>query len=176
VLFIGDEWAEDHHDVELVDEGGRRLARARLPEGLEGLSRLHALIAEHLPEEWADLPAEEAARRVVIGIETDRGPWVRALIAAGYVVFAINPMQVARYRERHSTSGAKSDAGTRTCWLRSSVWTASITARSPATVRTPRRSNCWPGPSEPDLGPDAAGVAAAQCVAGVLPGCAGGLR
>ena len=57
------------------------------------------------------MPAEEAARRVVVGIETDRGPWVRALIAAGYVVFAINPMQVARYRERHSTSGAKSDAG-----------------------------------------------------------------
>jgi transposase len=111
VLFVGDDWAEDHHDVELVDEGGRRLARARLPEGLDGLSRLHALIAEHLPEEWADLPPEEAARRVVIGIETDRGPWVQALIAAGYAVFAINPMQVARYRERHSTSGAKSDAG-----------------------------------------------------------------
>ena len=33
-----------------------------------------------------------------------------ALIAAGYEVFAINPMSVARYRERHSTSGAKSDA------------------------------------------------------------------
>jgi transposase len=111
VLFVGDDWAEDHHDVELVDDAGRRLARARLLEGLEGLSRLHALIAEHLPEEWADLPAEEAARRVVIGIETERGPWVQALIAAGYVVFAINPMQVARYRQRHSTSGAKSDAG-----------------------------------------------------------------
>jgi transposase len=78
---------------------------------LEGLSRLHALIGEHAPEDWADLPAEEAARRVVIGIETDRGSWVQALIAAGCVVFAINPMQVARYRERHSTSGAKSDAG-----------------------------------------------------------------
>jgi transposase len=111
VLFVGDDWAEDHHDVELVDEGGRRLARARLPDGLDGLSRLHALIAEHRPGEWADLPAEEAARRVTIGIETDRGPWVQALLAAGYVVFAINPMQVARYRERHSTSGAKSDAG-----------------------------------------------------------------
>ena len=111
MLFVGDDWAEEHHDVELVDDAGRRLARARLPEGLEGLSRLHALIAEHLPQEWADLPAEEAARRVVVGIETDRGPWVQALLAAGYVVFAINPMQVARYRERHSTSGAKSDAG-----------------------------------------------------------------
>ena len=111
MLFVGGDWAEDHHDVELVDATGRRLARARLREGLEGLSRLHALIAERLSQDSADLPAEEAARRVVIGIETDRGPWVQALIAAGYVVFAINPLQVARYRQRHSTSGAKSDAG-----------------------------------------------------------------
>jgi len=47
---------------------------------------------------------------VLVGIETDRGPWVAALIAAGYRVFAINPSQVARYRQRHSVSGAKSDA------------------------------------------------------------------
>jgi transposase len=111
VLFVGDDWAEDHHDVDLVDEAGRRLARARLVEGLEGVSRLHALIGEHRPREWAELDPVDAARRVKIGIETDRGPWVQALGAAGYEVFAINPMQVARYRERHSTSGAKSDAG-----------------------------------------------------------------
>ena len=48
---------------------------------------------------------------MIVGIETDRGPWVVALIAAGYQVFAINPLSVARYRERHSTSGAKSDPG-----------------------------------------------------------------
>src|SRR4051795_4253211 len=48
---------------------------------------------------------------VLVGIETDRGPWVAALVAAGYRVFAINPRQVARARERHGTSGAKSDAG-----------------------------------------------------------------
>ncbi len=48
---------------------------------------------------------------MAVGIETDRGPWVQALVASGYEVFAINPMSVARYRERHSTSGAKSDAG-----------------------------------------------------------------
>jgi transposase len=47
----------------------------------------------------------------VVGIETDRGPWVQALIAAGYTVYAVNPLQVARYRERHGTSGAKSDPG-----------------------------------------------------------------
>ena len=48
---------------------------------------------------------------MLVGIETDRGPWVQALIAAGYTVYAINPLQAARYRERHGTSGAKSDPG-----------------------------------------------------------------
>jgi transposase len=110
MVCVGDDWAEDHHDVEVVDDSGRRLARARLPEGLEGITRLHALIAEHLPAEAADLDPAQAAGQVRIGIETDRGPWVQALVAAGYRVYAINPMSVARYRERHSTSGAKSDA------------------------------------------------------------------
>jgi transposase len=111
VIWVGDDWAEDHHDVEIQGEDGRRLARARLPEGLEGIIRLHALIAEHMPASWAELEPGEAAGRVRIGIETDRGTWVQALLAAGYQVYAINPMSVARYRERHSTSGAKSDQG-----------------------------------------------------------------
>ena len=99
-MYVGDDWAEDHHDVELVDDDGRRLARARLPEGLEGISRLHGLIAAHMPASWADLDPAEAAANVRIGIETDRGAWVQALLAAGYRVYAINPMSVARYRER----------------------------------------------------------------------------
>ena len=90
---------------------GRRLVRARLPEGLEGITRLHALVAEHASPAWADLPPEGVADQVIVGIETDRGPWVTALRAAGYQVFAINPLSAARYRQRHSTSGAKSDAG-----------------------------------------------------------------
>src|SRR6266540_149689 len=45
MVFVGDDWAEDHHDVELVDDAGRRLVRSRLPEGLEGITRLHALVA-----------------------------------------------------------------------------------------------------------------------------------
>ena len=72
---------------------------------------MHALIAQFVPDEWGALDPADAASRVKVGIETDRGQWVQALIAAGYEVFAINPMSVARYRERHSTSGAKSDAG-----------------------------------------------------------------
>ena len=106
-LFVGDDWAEDHHDVELMDEGGRRLAKARLPEGVAGIARLHAMVGGQLGED-AD---EEDAAQVAVGIETDRGPWVAALIAAGYTVYAINPLQAARYRERHGVSGAKSDAG-----------------------------------------------------------------
>ena len=111
MLFVGDDWAEDHHDVEIVNAAGRRLARRRLPEGLDGMSRLHTLIAAVMPADWAQLEPSEAASRVKIGIETERGPWVAALVAAGYEVFAINPMSTARYRERRSTSGAKSDAG-----------------------------------------------------------------
>ena len=100
MLFVGDDWAEDHHDVYLMDDTGERLASRRLPEGLAGIGRLHELIAEH---------AEDPAR-VVIGIETDRGLWVDALTAADYQVFAINPLAAARYRDRHHVSGAKSDA------------------------------------------------------------------
>jgi transposase/transposase IS116/IS110/IS902 family protein len=104
VLFVGDDWAEDHHDVEVQDETGRRLGKARLPEGVAGIAGLHELIGRFVGE-------EDGPERVLVGIETDRGPWVAALVAAGYRVYAINPKQVARYRERHSTSGAKSDAG-----------------------------------------------------------------
>jgi transposase len=102
LLFVGDDWAEDHHDVELQDETGQVLARAKLVEGVAGIARLHAMLGEHLGED-SELDA------VMVGIETDRGPWVRALCAAGYRVYAVNPLQAARYRQRHSTSGAKSD-------------------------------------------------------------------
>jgi transposase len=103
-LFVGDDWAEDHHDVEVMNEAGKVLAKRRLPEGVAGIAQLHELIGRHLGQE----PAEP---EVVVGIETDRGPWVTALIAAGYVVFPVNPLQASRYRERHAVSGAKSDSG-----------------------------------------------------------------
>ncbi len=101
VLFVGDDWAEDHHDVEIQDHDGRRLATARIDEGVAGIARLHALIATHGGHLGPD--------QVLIGIETDRGLWVQALVAAGYRVFAVNPRQAARFRGRHSVSGAKSD-------------------------------------------------------------------
>jgi transposase len=100
MLFVGDDWAEDHHDVYLMSDAGERLASRRLPEGLAGMRVFHELAATHCED-----PTE-----VVIGIETDRGLWVEALTAANYQVFAVNPLAVARYRDRHHVSGAKSDA------------------------------------------------------------------
>jgi transposase len=103
-LFVGDDWAEDHHDVEVMDQAGKVLAKRRLPEGVAGIAQLHELVGAHLGED-AD------GAEVVVGIETGRGPWVAALIAAGYLVFPVNPLQASRCRERHGVSRAKSDTG-----------------------------------------------------------------
>ena len=100
MVFLGVDWAEEHHDVCLLDEQGKVLGRARVANSLEGVSRIHALVADHSEERDA----------VVVGIETDRGLLVQALLAAGYQIYAINPLAVDRYRDRHSVSGAKSDA------------------------------------------------------------------
>ena len=99
MIFVGIDWAEADHDVCLLDREGTVLATRRIPEGLEGVARLHAMVGDHVED-----PVE-----VVVGIETDRGLLVGALLGAGYLVYAINPLAASRYRERHTTSRAKSD-------------------------------------------------------------------
>jgi hypothetical protein len=101
VIFVGDDWAEDHHDVYVMDAQGEKLAAKRLPEGIEGIRSLHALVGRHV----------EDPGQVSIGIETDRGLWVQALATTGYLVYGINPKAASRYRERHHLGGGKSDAG-----------------------------------------------------------------
>jgi hypothetical protein len=96
-VFVGHDWAEAHHDVFMEDGVGRRLGGGRLPEGVEGVARFHALVADHVED-----PAD-----VVIATETDRGLFVGAMVAAGYTVLAVHPLSTSRYRERLSTSGAK---------------------------------------------------------------------
>ena len=86
-IYVGIDWAEAHHDICVLDETGMVLAKRR--------------IADHAAE----------PNQVVIGIETDRGLLVSALLAVGYQVYAINPLAASRYRDRHVTSGAKSDPG-----------------------------------------------------------------
>lgn len=100
-VFVGVDWAEAHHDVCVKDQSGATLAKRRVPDGIEGVRRFHELV-EPFIEDPGDL---------LVAIETDRGLFVGALVAAGYRVFAINPYSVSRYRDRHSSSGAKSDPG-----------------------------------------------------------------
>lgn len=100
MIFVGLDWSEGHHDVDVRDDGGQQLASRRVDHGVEGMAELHALIGLHV-----DDPTE-----VAVGIETDRGLLVASLVAAGYLVYAINPRAVDRYRDRHGVSGAKSDA------------------------------------------------------------------
>lgn len=99
MLFVGNDWSVGHHDVCLMNKTREWLAARRLGEGPEGMGQFHEMVSE-----WVDDPSQ-----VVVGVETDRGLWIEALVAAGYRVYAINPRSVARYRERHSVSGAKSD-------------------------------------------------------------------
>jgi hypothetical protein len=100
MLFVGDDWAEAHHDVELQDAQGRVLARRRLPEGVAGIAQLHALIAEHLGDD--DEPAA-----VLVGIETDRGPWVQALIATALSTGSVSKMSAGN-RSRASVMSPNS--------------------------------------------------------------------
>jgi hypothetical protein len=100
-VFVGHDWAEAHHDVHVEDDQGHKLAAGRLPNGAEGVAGFHELVAG-----FVDEPGD-----VTIATETDRGLFVGALVAAGYRVLAVNPLSTSRYRERHATSGAKSDPG-----------------------------------------------------------------
>jgi transposase len=101
MLFLGVDWGERHHDLCLLDPDGRVLVTHRVGDGLTGVGELHALVAAHVQD-----PAQ-----VVVGIETDRGLLVSALLAAGYQIYAVNPQVVSRYRGRHGSSRAKSDRG-----------------------------------------------------------------
>ena len=101
MIFVGVDWAEAHHDVCVLDDGGVVLGRRRVSDGVAGVAELHALVAAHAGD-----PGE-----VAVGIELDRGLLVGALVAVGYELYAVNPMASARYRERHGVSGAKSDRG-----------------------------------------------------------------
>lgn len=101
MIFVGVDWAEDHHDVWVMNDAGNKLGYRRLGTGIEGVAGFHALVAGYVED-----PVE-----VVVGLETDRGLWVDALVAAGYQIFGVNPKAVARYRERHRVSGGKSDRG-----------------------------------------------------------------
>ena len=101
-IWCGIDWAEHHHDVALVDDVGKLIAKLHIDDDAAGFARLLTLLAEHGAGPETPVP---------IAMETAHGLLAAALVAAGYRLFPINPMAVARYRDRYSVSRAKSDAG-----------------------------------------------------------------
>lgn len=99
-VFGGIDWAEGHHDIALVGDDGRLVAKRRISETPAGLAELLIMLAE-----TGDSPEEP----IPVAIETPRGLLVAALRAMGRPIYPINPVAVARYRERSSVSGKKSD-------------------------------------------------------------------
>jgi transposase len=101
-VYCGIDWAEDHHDVALAGRDGQLLARRRISDDAAGLAALLDLLAEH---------GETPDDLIPVAIETPRGLLVACLRATGRQVYPVNPMAVARYRDRHSVAGKKSDHG-----------------------------------------------------------------
>ncbi len=135
MIFVGDDWAEAHHDVYVMDEAGDQLGYRRLSEGLEGIGAFHDLVAGYV-----DDPAD-----VVIGIETDRGrgsmPWL---------LVAIRCMQSTRWRCHVTGTGTPSQVPslilvTPSCLPISCVPIGTIIARLLVTVTWLKLSKCWRG-------------------------------
>jgi Transposase len=99
-VFCGIDWAGDHHDIAIAGADGTLLARKRIGDNAAGLAALLELLAAH---------SDTAEDPVPVAIETPRGLLVACLRAAGRPVYPVNPMAVARYRDRHSVAGRKSD-------------------------------------------------------------------
>ncbi|HYS29312.1 MAG TPA: IS110 family transposase [Candidatus Limnocylindria bacterium] len=99
MIFVGIDWSELQHEVEVMAASGQRLRSLRIVHGVEGLAKLQETISEFASE----------PREVVVGVEADHGLLVNALVGSGYLVYPINPLTAARYRDRHSLAGNKSD-------------------------------------------------------------------
>jgi transposase len=100
LLFCGIDWAETHHDVAIIDDSGRLVAKKRIPDDPSGFAELIEMLTA--AGDCAEAP-------VPVAIETPRGLLVASLRATGRPVYAINPLAVARYRERYSVARSKSD-------------------------------------------------------------------
>jgi transposase len=99
-ITCGIDWAENHHDIALVDETGKLVAKRRIADDAEGYRRLLDLLTE--VGDSPDCP-------IPVAVETARGLLISCLRTTGRKVYSINPMAVARYRERHRVARAKSD-------------------------------------------------------------------
>ena len=99
-LLVGIDWATDSHQICVIDSDRRPLREFSVKATGSGLSQL----VDVLNELAGGDPATAA-----VAIEVPRGPIVETLLKHGFPVFAINPKQLDRFRDRHCVAGAKDD-------------------------------------------------------------------
>jgi transposase len=98
--FVGIDWATQSHCVCLLDGEGRQVGQREFAHGGVGLTELR---------DWLLKKTKAAPEQIAVAIETPHGPVVEMLLEHGFVVFAINPKQLDRFRDRFTVAGAKDD-------------------------------------------------------------------
>jgi Transposase len=99
--FVGIDWASEQHRVCVLYADGKKVAERDVTHDGDGLSEL-----------WSWLLKTTAAQpqEIAVAIETPRGAVVETLLERGFTVFAINPKQLDRFRDRFTVAGAKDDS------------------------------------------------------------------
>jgi transposase len=98
--FVGIDWATQSHRVCLLDAEGRRVDEREFAHGGAGLSELR---------DWLLEKTKAVPGQIAVAIEMPHGPVVEMLLEHGFAVFAINPKQLDRFRDRFTVAGAKDD-------------------------------------------------------------------
>jgi len=98
--FAGIDWASQTHQVCLVDAGGKIVGEHGFAHGGAGLAELCS---------WLLTMTRAAPTAIAVAIEVPHGPIVEVLLERGFQVYAINPKQLDRFRDRFTVAGAKDD-------------------------------------------------------------------
>lgn len=101
MFYTGLDWASQKHDVWVSDDAGKRLGYKTFPHSGEGLAALCA---------WLTVVTGAEPGQINVAIEVPHGPVVETLLERGFAVYAINPKQVDRFRDRFTMAGAKDDS------------------------------------------------------------------
>jgi transposase len=98
-VYVGIDWADDHHDVHVTNDGAAALDSFRIPHSHDGVEILKKRLGK-----FSGNPDS-----VLVAIESHHGLLIYALLEAGYTVYPINPKAMDRYRDRYRMSSSKSD-------------------------------------------------------------------
>ena len=96
--YAGIDWANEHHDILVIDEKGRQIGSLRVAHNPDGLSKLNTFLEQII--------GQESKEEMACIIETTHGLLIASLLEAGWPVYPVNPRTVDR---RRAASGAKTD-------------------------------------------------------------------